>query len=224
MKFRRQASPLLLLLIPWIQPVTALRSNDVLHNEQHTGTRPDIAGIDSDLIEQARKLGAKVPPGSVPSLKAVVGTKDAPVDGQDGKPKTGPWVDGISDTKKTTTDEGVVSNGPKKTAPLPLADPQLGDSIPQEVDGVMNDPNREFAKDGTTGTHGGVSQKDKARLLAEGETGEKPMKIPEQPVEIPELPHSEELKIAEGSAGKISAAMGKKEEEVSRIQPIPKLK
>ncbi|KAM0816546.1 hypothetical protein AB5N19_02348 [Seiridium cardinale] len=117
-----------------------------------------------------------------------VGTKDAPVDGKDGKPHDGPFVD----TKTTET------SGSKKELPI------LQDIIPDksakskdttDADGVMDDPLHQPPKKGTTGTEGGVTEKDKARKVAESKTGEKAEKVPETPKEAPPLPQSEQEKI-----------------------------
>lgn len=70
-----------------------------------------------------------------------------------------------------------------------------GSKIPQTNDGVMDDKNRPEPKEGTTGTSGGVSEKDKARKAKEGATGEKAENKPETPKEAPPLPHSEQEKI-----------------------------
>ena len=70
-----------------------------------------------------------------------------------------------------------------------------GNRIPPVNDGVMNDPSRELPKQGTTGTEGGVSEKDKARKVQEGQTGERLGKTPDSPKEAPPLPLSEESKV-----------------------------
>ena len=74
-----------------------------------------------------------------------------------------------------------------------------GQKIPDVNDGVMNDPERQLPKDGTTGTEGGVSQKDKDRKAQEGQTGERLEKKPDPPKEAPPLPHSEQELIKTGN-------------------------
>lgn len=122
-----------------------------------------------------------------------VGTKDAPVDGKDGKPHAGPWVSTDSDqTNADSTDaDSVVKPGKKDDSELVGS---YGTDIPQFNDGVMDDRNREAPKHGTTGTEGGVSEKDKARKAQEGQTGEKVGKTPDSPKEARPLPLSEETK------------------------------
>jgi len=121
-----------------------------------------------------------------------VGTKDAPVDGKDGKPHEGPFVE-IEGLRKTD------SASQKDLPPLKdrPEDPTIvdGKKIPESNDGVMDDKNRPEPKEGTTGTGGGVTEKDKARKAKEGKTGEKAENKPETPKEAPPLPHSEQEKI-----------------------------
>lgn len=112
------------------------------------------------------------------------------MDGKDGRPHEGPFVEvehltSGSDLKKLPPLEGRPS------------DPTIidGVKIPQTNDGVMNDPDRSQAKEGTTGTSGGVSEKDQVRKAKEGATGEKAENKPESPKEAPPLPHSEQEKI-----------------------------
>lgn len=106
----------------------------------------------------------------------------APVDGNDGRPHNGPWVE---------TDGKVDERLP------PLEgrpdDPHVvnGERIPDSHDGVMNDPNREAPKEGTRGTEGGVSEK--ARMAQGAEPIEGAEKMPEAPKEAPLNPHGEEV-------------------------------
>lgn len=126
-----------------------------------------------------------------------IGTKDAPVDGKDGRPHEGPFVEYTAST----------SGDVKKDLP-PLEgrpdDPTIVDGvkIPQTNDGVMNDPDRSQAKEGTTGTSGGVSEKDQVRKAKEGATGEKAENKPESPKEAPPLPQSEQEKMLSSDKSK----------------------
>jgi hypothetical protein len=121
-----------------------------------------------------------------------VGTKDAPVDGKDGKPHQGPFVE-IEGLRKTDS-ESQRDLPPLKDRP---EDPTMidGKKIPESNDGVMDDKNRPEPEEGTTGTGGGVTEKDKARKAKEGKTGSKAENKPETPKEAPPLPHSEQEKI-----------------------------
>lgn len=116
--------------------------------------------------------------------------KNAPVDGKDGKPHSGPFVE----TDGTATSSDNQELPPLKGRPR---DPTIvdGKKIPESNDGVMFDKNRQRPQEGTTGTEGGVSEKAKARKAKEGETGEKVLAQPESPKEQPPLPHSEEQKL-----------------------------
>lgn len=142
------------------------------------------------------------------------GTKDAPVDGIDGRPHEGPFVD--AENLRAST-----ANDLKKDLP-PLegrpTDPTIVDGvkIPETNDGVMNDPNRAEPKEGTTGTSGGVSEKDQVRKAKEGATGEKVENKPAAPKVAPPLSHSEQEKISiKEDSEKISKAEGKTSDDVS---------
>ncbi|KAI9785659.1 MAG: hypothetical protein M1816_008282 [Peltula sp. TS41687] len=123
--------------------------------------------------------------------RATVGTKDAPVDGKDGKPHAGPWVEAGVEKDKPRDGEGKETLPTRKPSPRPVT----GSSIPEVNDGVMDDPNREGPKKGTTGTEGGVSEKTRGQKALEGQTGDKTEKKPDPPKESPPLPHSEEQKM-----------------------------
>ena len=107
--------------------------------------------------------------------RADAADKVAPVDGNDGRPHNGPWVetDGKVDDRLPPLD-----GRPD--------DPTVvdGQKIPDSHDGVMNDPNREVPKEGTRGTEGGVSEKEKERKEQEI-TGERVERTPETPKEVP---------------------------------------
>ncbi|KAG8166997.1 hypothetical protein KVR01_002686 [Diaporthe batatas] len=161
MRIRQRKAPLSLLLLSSLAVTSALATSlDSVHPSPATGSSSKI------------------------------GTKDAPVDGKDGRPHEGPFVEvehltSGSDLKKLPPLEG------RPTDPT-IVD---GVKIPQTNDGVMNDPDRSQAKEGTTGTSGGVSEKDQVRKAKEGATGEKAENKPESPKEAPPLPHSEQEKI-----------------------------
>jgi hypothetical protein len=138
-----------------------------------------------------------VPLNPATGSSSKIGTKDAPVDGKDGRPHEGPFVE----VEHLTSGSDLKKLPPLEGRP---ADPTIVDGvkIPQTNDGVMNDPDRSQAKEGTTGTSGGVSEKDQARKAKEGATGEKAENKPESPKEAPPLPHSEQEKILSKPDGK----------------------
>jgi hypothetical protein len=179
---------LLLLLIPTLAASVALASSSSDARDARADTDIGAAAAfqrDQDTAQSGPTSGKKYD----------VGTKDAPVDGKDGRPHEGPFV-GIENLRKGETGDKK-DHSPLKDRP---SDPTLvdGKKIPESNDGVMFDKDRPKPKEGTTGTTGGVSEKDKTRKAQEGKTGEKTENKPETPKEAPPLPHSEEDKIAGG--------------------------
>ncbi|TEY38579.1 hypothetical protein BOTCAL_0486g00020 [Botryotinia calthae] len=208
MRFRRKQSPLLLLLLPSLALALSPAAQD------------NIAAVSKDTDAQTGKLD-KIDPSAAVATTADkpsygLGTKDAPVDGKDGKPHAGPFVDttkkdptkdsatsekaDTTDSKDSKTSNSKLSDGElvpptaKTSKEKPMLDDK-GKEIPQSNDGVMNDPGREAPKHGTTGTEGGVSAKDKTRKGQESQTGEKAEKKPASPKEAPPIPHDTEQKI-----------------------------
>ncbi|KXJ94212.1 hypothetical protein Micbo1qcDRAFT_159262 [Microdochium bolleyi] len=123
---------------------------------------------------------------SVDSVKKI-----APVDGKDGMPHNGPWVS-TGRTDEPSEPKGADSINPKGK-PMTMN----GVKIPQTNDGVMDDPTRRPPKKGTTGTEGGVSEKEKLRKAQEGKTGERVEKIPETPKEDPRLSGTKEKSLGD---------------------------
>lgn len=155
-------------------------------------------------LADGKKVGLSADGPAGPAAKAGsdgVGTKDAPVDGKDGRPHLGPFVEtgAERDRKKAkeSGDEAKVS----KAVPSAIASGALSDDVskmPETNDGVMDDPNRTGPKEGTRGTEGGITEKSKDRK--EGQTdGAKPEKKPDPPKEIPPLPHSEQEGLGQNS-------------------------
>ena len=197
MKLRRIAPSLILLLLP----------SSILALATESPQKPDIS---LETRQVAREASPPEPP-----LTAIldasrlatsnVGTKDAPVDGKDGKPHAGPFVETAAERErkkaKGSEEEKGQSTG-SKPVPRPLKGSQEGVSqpatspIPESNDGVMDDPNRVAPKEGTRGTEGGVTEKDRDRKAQEGHIGVKPEKKPDPPKEAPPLPHSEEEELA----------------------------
>lgn len=189
MKFRRRPAPLLLLLLPSIATALSAAAQD---NSQST------------LTKNSPARDARIDPNPSPLVdlntksKYEIGTKDAPVDGRDGKPHAGPFVGTEKDLKKeikktkSSSEDGELVISKDEHPELVTAD---GGKIPKVNDGVMDDPHRQLPKQGTTGTEGGVTVKDKERKAQEGQTGEKLEKKPDSPKEAPPLPPSEQPKI-----------------------------
>ena len=153
-------------------------------------------------------LGAAVPDieysGTQSSLDSTssksridVGTKNAPVDGKDGMLHEGPFITADKDRKKGSDTSDLSDSSRLPPLKDSSSDPITidGKKIPESNDGVMDDPNHEPPKQGTTGTEGGVSEKDKARKVKEGETGEKAENVPITPSEVPpELEDTSDVK------------------------------
>jgi len=120
-----------------------------------------------------------------------IGTKDAPVDGLDGKPHAGPFVDSSSTSGKAAA-------AVKDTTTLIKSKVKN----PETENGVMNDANRQAPRKGTTGTEGGVSEKE--RLAEAGG-----LKRPEAPKEAPKLPAGDSARLGLENAGEtLKSAMG----------------
>lgn len=157
-------------------------------------------------------------PTNSPGLRA----KDAPIDGKDGRPHTGPFVETAAErdrkkAKESGDDEDKPVAGSK---PIPVDLPKgasytEGWEMPKSNDGVMDDPHRVGPKEGTRGTEGGISEKNRDRIAQSGQTGYKSGKQPDQPKEAPPLPHSEQEKLEpkEGRAKETPSKDGTLEEE-----------
>ncbi|KAH6672109.1 putative GCR1-dependent translation factor 1 [Halenospora varia] len=198
MKFRRRPSPLLLLLL---SPSLASALSTAAQENAGGATIAKTPSRDAKLDDssQAPVVDLNTKP------KFEIGTKDAPVDGKDGKPHAGPWVGTEKDPKKDAKKDSKTPTSSKDETELvlngkedkkKLTNPD-GTKIPTVNDGVMDDPHRQLPKVGTTGTEGGVSEKDKARKAQEGQTGEKLEKKPDSPKEAPPLPQSDQKKLKE---------------------------
>lgn len=129
-----------------------------------------------------------------------IGTKDAPVDGKDGRPHLGPFVETGAERDRKKAKEAGDDSVSKKPPPvdLPAGVPK---DTPETNDGVMDDPHRTGPKEGTRGTEGGITEKSKE---AKGATLEnsKSEKKPDPPKEAPPLPHSEEKDLKGTMKGK----------------------
>ncbi|MCJ1315956.1 hypothetical protein MMC15_001276 [Xylographa vitiligo] len=203
MKIRRRPLPVSLLLLLYAFPlgyVTASsgEAQDLAEREvpRPTALNP---GLDASLTTTLL-----FKPTNVPAL----GTKDAPVDGKDGRPHSGPFVETAAerDRKKAKeSGEEEISMPSKKPVPK---DATKGDSLvdswdsamPESNDGVMDDPNRVGPKEGMRGMAGGISEKTRDQKLQNGQDGVKSEKVPEKPKDAPPLPHSdqEELRLKAG--------------------------
>lgn len=171
MKLRRRPSPLLLLLLPLVLP---------------TVTAGSIKAPSSNfaiLRREATPANAPVESVVVAGKANPVGTKDAPVDGKDGLPHQGPFVETGAERDRKKTKESEVTESPSSSLKGPSIEHAVQPGTPLSNDGVMDDPNRLGPKEGTRGTEGGVSEKSKDSKYVD--------KVPDPPKKEPPLPHSE---------------------------------
>ncbi|KAL6711285.1 GCR1-dependent translation factor 1 [Coniothyrium glycines] len=176
MRLPRSRLPTLLLLLPALQVVAT-----------SLGPEADEKPVARAAVP-AYTASAFPDPSLAPSSQSSKGTKDAPVDGMDGKPHAGPYVD--DDPQVHDKQPNVVEDLGKKPTSLPSVLIGTEDSIRDGDKSVMQDPDRKLAT-GSKGTEGGVSAKDKERLAHEEKTGEKMEKVPEAPKEAPPQPHDQ---------------------------------
>ncbi|KAL4991485.1 hypothetical protein BDW68DRAFT_152086 [Aspergillus falconensis] len=146
------------------------------------------SGNDFAVVERDNPaVNAVVPgldePAPKPSPK---GTQDAPVDGRDGRPHAGPWVE--TDAERDRKRSGTLDEKARQDAKSTEHPDSNGEPIPYSNDGVMDDHNRAAPREGTRETEGGLSGKFKESVYS----GDK---SPGSPKEAPSLPHSEEQKL-----------------------------
>ena len=190
MKIRRTSAALYLLLI------SPLDFTSALFAEREVGSSAE--GI--QLAKDASDIS--LPSASQQPAKPVVdgvGTKDAPVDGKDGRPHSGPFVETSAerDRKKAKESGDDVPKAPVKEVSSKGTSSEDGLKMPETNDGVMDDPNRTGPKEGTRGTEGGISEKTKdSKEEKKGDSEKKP----DPPKEVPPLPHSEQQKLGKETA------------------------
>ncbi|RMZ81292.1 hypothetical protein DV737_g2554, partial [Chaetothyriales sp. CBS 132003] len=138
MKIDRRRCPLLLLLLAATLVSSKAAVADTRPSKQYAG-EPRSRGDAAD----AAAVGARAGP---------VGTEHAPVDGKDGMPHEGPWVETEGERsrrKDKSKDDVDVLDVKVSTADTA--------GLPQSNEGVMDDKNRKKPEDGTRGVEGGVS-------------------------------------------------------------------
>lgn len=137
------------------------------------------------------------------------GTKDAPVDGLDGKPHAGPFV---YDTKERVKLESKVEDLSSSRFSDELDKAREGGfEIPDRVDSVMADrEGQRKGKGSIDGTEGGVSEKE--RNKAKSGSG-KDEKRPEGPKEVLDQHEHEKEKVIKGSGKDSSASKSSSKDE-----------
>jgi hypothetical protein len=200
MKFRWRPSPLLLLLLPIILSTGTARSIKTPSSDYSLLKREATAANANAPFEAAAELGKANP----------VGTKDAPVDGKDGLPHQGPFVETGAERDRKKTKEG----DDKERLTSSFKDSDIEHAVepgtPQSNDGVMDDPNRLGPKEGTRGTEGGVSGKSKDNKYGD--------KVPDPPKKEPPLPHSEAGEMGSEKGPKLLAEEEEEEEEKTLLE------
>ncbi|KAI1741902.1 UPF0016-domain-containing protein [Xylaria scruposa] len=221
MRFRQGHAPLLLFFLPPLALSASVAGNKLSQDDR-------IARVDSTDSVLDESVDSDIITSSKPRVD--VGSKIVPVDGKDGMPHEGPFVT-LSDNKgrRKGADADVDDDLASDSRDLPSrknrpADPTIidGKKIPESNDGVMDDPHRKPPRRGTTGTEGGVSEKDKARKAKEGRTGEKVEMVPETPKEKPPLPHSEQEKMQGDKETKVEKDKSKSEKDTDDIAGLEK--
>jgi Ca2+/H+ antiporter, TMEM165/GDT1 family len=191
MKLPSRQPLVLVLLLPLLSPALSASSFSLRDGSQRL-----LAARDDSSASQSTEQAQSNP----------VGTKDAPIDGKDGKPHAGPFVETEAerDRKKvmeSTEEEPTVV--PLKESGREQVDLRLSN------DGVMDDINRVGPKDGTRGTEGGMSEKTREKKFGEE-------KKPDPPREAPPLPHSEQVMI-KNQLGKESETAVEEENPVLEV-------
>ena len=245
MKLRQQASPLLLLLLPCLRYTYAIRSSEqvaALAQGKVIGPSPSLPAnlavqTNTDSTTTAKDIPADGKDGeasaSVKKSDSAIGAKDAPLDGKDGRPHQGPFVETSAerDRKKAkeSGDEEVATPSKKPTSKeetkgVKGVSATDGWKMPETNDGVMDDPNRLGPKEGTRGTEGGVSEKNRIGKAQEDTTGlTRTEKKPDPPKEVPPLPHSEQEKLRKTDAkdsGKKSKEASTEDEEKPKAKEL----
>ncbi len=197
----RKASPLFLLLAaPSLIEAVEIFAQDREASSGSLGKReaaPELIETKggTKFVAEAAPIGSAKAAAET-QTRSYRGTSDAPVDGHDGKPHLGPFVDTNRDDTTTTAESKARPTDLDKWTQAGQHEWRL-EEIPEKNDGVMNDEYRVAPKKGTDGTAGGISEKDKERRLKGANAENKP----QEPKEAPPLPHSEEEYI-QGTGGR----------------------
>ncbi|CAG7926353.1 unnamed protein product [Penicillium olsonii] len=150
--------------------------------------------IESRVSRETVGANARLADSETVASNVAKGAPDVPVDGKDGRPHAGPWVETNADRdRKVTKGSDGIDLSTKYDPKIPSSQhlsTEGGKVIPHFNGGVMDDPYRAGPKEGTRGTEGGVSGKAK-------ESQYTPEKVPGGPKEAPPPPHSEAKKLSD---------------------------
>lgn len=213
MRVPQRLSPLLTLLLPTLCHTFAVKLIDV-PGPKTTDYGHDVAALAEGKAVKQHELGAGASVPSqlpVPRPDSSFRAKDAPIDGKDGRPHTGPFVETSAErdrkkAKEVGDEEKSSSNDKPLTKPIPSGTPDTND-------GVMDDPYRKGPKEGTRGTEGGISEKSREKEGQLASIGQDEGKKPDPPKEAPPLPHSEQEKVATSESGKKGTDAGTEDNE-----------
>jgi hypothetical protein len=188
-----------LLLLP------ALAASLAVDTKAKAGSVEQLASDPSD----GQKIDSVIP------AKPDKGTKDAPVDGLDGKPHAGPFVyDTASKDRKKL--ESKVEDLPSSRFSDEI-DKARGEGweIPERVDSVMTDRDGERKSKGSLdGTEGGVSEKDRKKAASGSDKEEK---RPEGPKEVLDH-HEQEKEVIKGSGKDSTSKSSSKENQKDKSE------
>ncbi|KAJ9607382.1 GCR1-dependent translation factor 1 [Cladophialophora chaetospira] len=188
MKMGRRRAQLLLLLFVSVATTNALGG--------------DLSS--SDLLNKGGSGGAVGASGGGNTIKgSPVGTEHAPVDGRDGMPHDGPFVETSGERTRKKQGAGEEENWGMK----PYKDHPDMPELPLTNDAVMDDRVNSNPIEGTRGVEGGISEKSKEINVSE--------KKPESPKDARPLPHNE-LRDTSGSEAPVSS-----EEEAEKPLAVP---
>ncbi|EHY58042.1 hypothetical protein ABEF92_003575 [Exophiala dermatitidis] len=213
MKIGRRRISLLLLLV-----------SSIVYTEASVGRLPralspaknlQAAGTLGEVVASAGgSTGAGVGSASGSGSGKHLGTEHAPVDGKDGMPHEGPFVETTAErTRKKTHGSGLDDDDSayQKT----YSDQYSDTNIPQSNDAVMDDRLRSNPVEGTRGVEGGISEKSREGKITD--------KKPDPPKDARPIPHSEveHLKEADSSHGSEPKGAAVLEEDPKKILAAP---
>ncbi|KAI1610253.1 hypothetical protein EDD36DRAFT_490478 [Exophiala viscosa] len=146
--------------------------------------------------------------GSVNAKSAPVGTEHAPVDGKDGMPHEGPFVE----TSAERTRKKAQGSGQDDEVYVEKPKSRNGD-VPQSNDAVMDERINSNPAEGTRGVEGGISEKSK-----EGKSTDKK---PDPPKDARPLPHSETEKMKDSDASQAQPVDEEPKKGLTSPQDLP---
>lgn len=195
MRLRQRRWPLALLFLSFLHLAYTLKPTGLPISHDY--------GHDAANLAEGKTPSRDDPAGTDPTAKypANLQAKDAPIDGKDGRPHTGPWVETSAERGRKKA-KGSGDGEKSATGDKPPVKGKIPEDAPETNDGVMDDPNRTGPKEGTTGTEGGVSEKSRDKEGSLAAIGAEEGKKPDPPKEAPPLPHSEQKKVDGKDSGK----------------------